>query len=101
MDSLAPAVSASLQWDGAMGQCWSNMTSDIYDYFQGCDYTSDEWSTISGIIFAWSDMICFGYIFDDSCSNFLRSEIYYYFSQNAYPDYYTDNGDYEGSNWTK
>ena len=34
MSSLAPSVAASLQWDGAMGQCWSNMTSDVYDYFE-------------------------------------------------------------------
>merc|ERR1712110_533315 len=58
---LAPSVSASLQWDGAIGQCWSNLT-------------------------------CFGYIFDDSCSSYLKNEIYYYFGQ--YSDYYSDYYDY-------
>merc|ERR1719290_401912 len=43
VESLVPDLSASLQFDGEMGLCWNNMTSDIYDYFQDCDYSSDEW----------------------------------------------------------
>merc|ERR1719290_221364 len=27
VDSLAPALSASLQWDGEMGQCWYNLSN--------------------------------------------------------------------------
>ena len=63
VNSLAPSVSESLSWGGEMGSCWSNMTSDIYDYFSGCDYTSEDWETLAGIVFVWSDMTCFGYIF--------------------------------------
>ena len=75
-----------------MGDCWYNATSDIYTYFEGCDYTDEVWMTLSSIIFAWSDMTCFGYIFNDACSSYLRGEIYYYFSQtyttyNDYTDY--------------
>merc|ERR1711910_300468 len=92
VSSLAPSVAASLQWDGAMGQCWSNMTSDVYDYFEGCDYSDEDWSTLIGVIFAWSDLTCFGYIFDDSCSSYLKNEIYYCFGQ--YSDYYSDYYDY-------
>merc|ERR1712223_1236104 len=89
---LAISALASLQWNGAMGQCWSNMTSDVYDYFEGCDYSDEDWSTLIGVIFAWSDLTCFGYIFDDSCSSYLKNEIYYYFGQ--YSDYYSDYYDY-------
>ena len=63
-----------------------------YDYFQGCDYSDEDWSTLIGVIFAWSDLTCFGYIFDDSCSSYLKNEIYYYFGQ--YSDYYSDYYDY-------
>ena len=71
-----------------MGSCWSNMTSDIYDYFSGCDYSSEDWENLAGIVFVWSDMTCFGYIFDNTCSDYLRNEIYYYFGQKY--DYYSD-----------
>merc|ERR1712088_733439 len=75
------SMSEALGWGGEMGQCWSNMTSDIYDYFAGCDYSSEDWETLTGIVFVWSDMTCFGHIFDSSCSDYLRNEIYYYFGQ--------------------
>merc|ERR1719481_8476 len=88
VNSLAPSVSESLSWGGEMGSCWSNMTSDIYDYFSGCDYTSEDWETLAGIVFVWSDMTCFGYIFDNTCSDYVRNEIYYYFGQKY--DYYSD-----------
>jgi len=88
VNSLAPSVSESLSWGGEMGSCWSNMTSDIYDYFSGCDYSSEDWETLAGIVFVWSDMTCFGYIFDNTCSDYLRNEIYYYFGQKY--DYYSD-----------
>merc|ERR1719400_2045102 len=81
VDSLPPSVSEQLQWYGMMGDCWYNATSDIYTYFEGCDYTDEDWNTLYNIIFAWGDMTCFGY---------LRNEIYYYFSQaytNSYDTY--------------
>ena len=65
-----------------------NSTMDVMEYFEGCDYTDEDWVTLYNIIYAWSDMTCFGYIFNDACSSYLRGEIYYYFSQ-AYT-----NGDY-------
>merc|ERR1719187_109299 len=68
VNSLPPSVSEALGWGGEMGQCWSNMTSDIYDSFAGCDYSSEDWETLTGIVFVWSDMTCFGHIFDSSCS---------------------------------
>merc|ERR1712066_505941 len=66
---------------------YTNMSSDIYDYFAGCDYSSEDWETLTGIVFVWSGMTCFGHIFDSSCSDYLRNEVYSYFSQNY--DYYT------------
>ena len=86
-------MSEQLQWYGTMGDCWYNSTSDIYQYFEGCDYTDEDWATLSSIIYAWSDMTCFGYIFNDACSSYLRGEIYYYFSQ-AYTNSYDDYTDY-------
>ena len=89
--SLAPPVASALLFEGDMGLCWNNMTSDFYDYFQGCEYSDEDVVTLWSIISAWSDMTCFAYVFDDTCSNFLRSEIYNYFYQNYdNSDYYTD-----------
>ena len=92
IDSLAPQVSEQLQWSGLMGECWYNSTMDVMDYFEGCDYTDEDWTTLYNIVYAWSDMTCFGYIFSDACSGDLRGEIYYYFSQ-AYTNSY-DYTDY-------
>merc|ERR1711910_85871 len=64
VSSLAPSVAASLQWNGAMGQCWSNMTSDVYDYFEGCDYS-------------------------DQYSDYYRDYYDYYYNYNDYYDYYS------------
>lgn len=64
-----------------MGECWSNSTSNISDYFAGCDYSDEDWNSLYNIINAWSDMTCFPNIFNDACSIYLRNEIYYYFSQ--------------------
>merc|ERR1712020_48118 len=100
IDSLPPQVSEQLQWSGLMGECWSNSTSDIVQYFEGCDYTDEDWSTLYNIIFAWSDMTCFGYIFNDACSSYLRGEIYYYFSQ-AYTNSYDDYSSYDYTTYTK
>ena len=100
IDSLAPQVSEQLQWTGMMGECWYNSTMDVMEYFEGCDYTDEDWATLSSIIFAWSDMTCFGYIFNDSCSNYLRGEIYYYFSQ-AYTNGYDTDNSYDYTTYTK
>ena len=100
IDSLAPQVSDQLQWSGLMGECWSNSTTDIVQYFQGCDYTDEDWSTLYNIIYAWSDLTCFGYIFNDACSSYLRGEIYYYFSQ-AYTNSYDTYNSYDYTTYTK
>ena len=93
-------VSEQLQWSGLMGECWSNSTSDIVQYFEGCDYTDEDWSTLYNIIYAWSDMSCFGYIFNDACSSYLRGEIYCYFSQ-AYTNGYDSYNSYDYTTYTK
>ena len=85
VSSLPPAVSEQLSWSGKMGEC----TRDICQYFEGCDTTIDDWETFSNIIFAWSNMSCLEHIFNDVCSDYLRNEIYYYFSQNYPSDYPT------------
>ena len=67
-----------------MGPCWGNSTSDVNEYFADCDYSSEDWNTITNIIFSWADMTCFYPIFLESCTNFLRTEIYNY-SYNSAP----------------
>jgi len=100
IDSLAPQVSDQLQWNGMMGDCWHNSTQDIFQYFNGCDYSEEDASTLYNIIYAWSDMTCFSYVFNDACSSYLRGEIYYYFSQ-AYTNSYDTYNSYDYTTYTK
>ena len=77
-----------------------NSTMDDANYFEGCDYTDEDWITLYFIIAAWSDFTCFGYIFNDACSSYLRSEIYSYFSQ-AYTNSYDTYNSYDYTTYTK
>ena len=71
-----------------MGQCWANSTHDVYQHFQGCDYSDDDWNTVHNIIFSWADMTCFEHIFTTSCDHYLRGVIYGYFANmGQYGDY--------------
>merc|ERR1712226_1437966 len=78
IDSLAPSVSSELSWDGRMGECWRNSTRPFYTYFADCDYSSEDWTTVTNIISAWGDMTCFNSIFQEACTNVIRTEIHNY-----------------------
>ena len=73
-----------------MGECYANSTSqyEIYNYFEGCDYSDDDWNTLFNIIFSWADMTCFHSIFTSACDDYLRGVIYGYFANmGQYGDY--------------
>merc|ERR1711953_1192977 len=89
--SLAPSVSSELSWSSKMGECWGNSTSDLHQYFSECQYSSEDWSTITNIIYSWADMTCFYPIFQEACTNFLREQIYHY-SFGSNPEYYHSSG---------
>merc|ERR1712226_753315 len=78
IDSLAPSVSSELSWDGRMGECWRNSTRPFYTYFADCDYSSEDWTTVTNIISAWGDMTCFNSIFQEACTSVIRTEIHNY-----------------------
>jgi len=101
--SLAPSVSSELSWSGRMGQCWGNSTIDLNNYFVGRNYTSDDWNTIFNIVNLWAEMTCFYDIFKESCTSFLREEIYNYsygssgygsgyYGSSGYGSYYGSSG---------
>merc|ERR1712165_182665 len=52
IDSLAPSVSSELSWSSKMGECWGNSTSDLHQYFSECQYSSEDWSTNTNIIYS-------------------------------------------------
>merc|ERR1711874_530975 len=70
IDSLAPSVSSELSWSSKMGECWGNSTSDLHEYFSECQYSSEDWSTITNIIYSWADMACFYPIFQEPAPTF-------------------------------
>merc|ERR1711874_45603 len=98
IDSLAPSVSSELSWSSKMGECWGNSTSDLHEYFSECQYSSEDWSTITNIIYSWADMTCFYPIFQEACTNFLREQIYHY-SFGSNPEYYHSSGYGSSSNY--
>merc|ERR1712038_683094 len=98
IDSLAPSVSSELSWSSKMGECWGNSTSDLNQYFSECQYSSEDWSTITNIIYSWADMTCFYPIFQEACTNFLREQIYHY-SFGSNPEYYHSSGYGSSSNY--
>merc|ERR1712223_2061156 len=98
IDSLAPSVSSELSWSSKMGECWGNSTSDLNEYFSECQFSSEDWSTITNIIYSWADMTCFYPIFQEACTNFLREQIYHY-SFGSNPEYYHSSGYGSSSNY--
>ena len=85
INSLHPAVSYPLQWDGwtegTFGQCWSDMNVMFNEYFDGCDYSDEDWMRVYNIIYFWSDTMCFDQAFTASCDHYLRDQIYNFFGQ--------------------
>merc|ERR1711953_681227 len=92
IDSLATSVSSELSWSSKMGECWGNSTSDLNQYFSECQYSSEDWTTITNIIYSWADMTCFYPIFQEACTNFLREQIYHYSFGSNHPEYYHSSG---------
>ena len=59
-----------------MGECWRNSTRPFYTFFSDCDYSSEDWTTVTNIISAWGDITCFSRIFQEACTNLIRTEIF-------------------------